>query len=60
MRHLPVPSCVGITGRTDKRGRSWWGYPCELCPDDLVSELNGCADHARITELMKRYRAQKR
>ncbi|WP_406483620.1 hypothetical protein [Streptomyces sp. NBC_01615] len=42
------------------RGRRWWGDLYELCPDDLVLELNGPADHARITALMKRYRAQKR
>jgi hypothetical protein len=30
-----------------------------LCPDDLPAELNGQADQARITALMKRYRAQK-
>lgn len=44
----------------DNRGRRWWGDLYELCPDDLVAELNGQADHARITALMKRYRAQKR
>ncbi|GGN26033.1 hypothetical protein GCM10011578_060350 [Streptomyces fuscichromogenes] len=32
----------------------------ELCPDDLLTELNGQADQAQITALMKRYRAQKR
>lgn len=44
----------------DNRGRRWWGDLYELCPDDLVAELNGGADQARITALMKRYRAQKR
>jgi hypothetical protein len=44
----------------DNRGRRWWGDFYELCPDDLVAELNGQADQARITALMKRYRAQKR
>lgn len=44
----------------DNRGHRWWGDLYELCPDDLVAELNGQADHARITALMKRYRAQKR
>ncbi|WP_406352890.1 hypothetical protein [Streptomyces sp. NBC_00658] len=42
------------------RGRRWWGDLYELCPDDLLAELNGGADPARITALMKRYRAQKR
>ncbi|MGW1162677.1 hypothetical protein ACWD5Q_21505 [Streptomyces sp. NPDC002513] len=44
----------------DNRARRWWGDRYELCPDDLVAELNGQADHARITALMKRYRAQTR
>ncbi|MGW5662088.1 hypothetical protein ACWEWG_18610 [Streptomyces sp. NPDC003758] len=44
----------------DNRRRRWWGDLYELCPDDLVVELNGQADHARITALMKRYSAQKR
>lgn len=44
----------------DNRGRRWWGDLYELCPDDLVAELNGQADGARITALMKRYRALKR
>ncbi|MCX5332660.1 MULTISPECIES: hypothetical protein [unclassified Streptomyces] len=44
----------------DNRGRRWWGDFYELCPDDLLAELNGQADQARITALMKRYRAQKR
>jgi hypothetical protein len=44
----------------DNRGRRWWGDLYELCPDDLLTELNGAADQVRITALMKRYRAQKR
>ncbi|MFF1739363.1 hypothetical protein [Streptomyces mirabilis] len=44
----------------DNRGRQWWGDLYELCPDDLLAELNDQADQARITALMKRYRAQKR
>ncbi|MEU1695683.1 hypothetical protein ABZ590_30800, partial [Streptomyces hirsutus] len=27
----------------DNRGRRWWGDLYELCPDDLVAELNGRA-----------------
>ncbi|MFB9510198.1 hypothetical protein ACFFS2_33900 [Streptomyces aurantiacus] len=44
----------------DNRGRRWWGDLYELCPDNLVAELNGQADPALITALMKRYSAQKR
>lgn len=44
----------------DNRRRRWWGDPYELCPDDLLAELNGHAEPARITALMKRYRALKR
>ncbi|MFB7087591.1 hypothetical protein [Streptomyces sp. NPDC056296] len=44
----------------DNRGRHWWGDLYELCPDDLLTELNGPADLARITALLKRYRALKR
>ena len=44
----------------DNRGHRWWGDFYELCPDGLLTELNGQADQARITALMKRYRAQKR
>jgi hypothetical protein len=51
-------------GRTPRRGEGprglVWGGVYELCPDDLLAELNGQADQARITALMKRYRAQKR
>ncbi len=32
----------------------------ELCPDDLLIELNGGKDYQKITDLLKRYRAQKR
>ncbi|MFF3610206.1 hypothetical protein [Streptomyces sp. NPDC002580] len=42
------------------KARRWWGDLYELCPDDLLAELNGEADSARITELMKRCRAKKR
>lgn len=44
----------------DNRGRRWWGDLYELCPDDLLTELNGAADQDRITALLKRYRALKR
>ncbi|MFC7884630.1 hypothetical protein ACFUVV_22515 [Streptomyces sp. NPDC057376] len=44
----------------DNRSRRFWGEHYELCPDDLLTELNGAADRDRITALLKRYRALKR
>jgi hypothetical protein len=44
----------------DNRGRRWWGDLYELCPDDLVAELNGAADPQRLTELLRQHRARKR
>ncbi|WP_206502413.1 hypothetical protein [Streptomyces chrestomyceticus] len=44
----------------DNRGRRWWGDLYELCPDELVEALNGGAVPAKLTALMKRYRALKR
>lgn len=44
----------------DTKGRHWWGDHYELCPDDLLAELNGAKSAAKITALLKRYRAQKR
>lgn len=44
----------------NSKTRRWWGDHYELCPDDLIAALNAGADLARITELMKRYRALKR
>ncbi|MFC7264108.1 MULTISPECIES: hypothetical protein [Streptomyces] len=44
----------------DNTGRRWWGDLYELCPDELLTELNGAARNERITALLKRYRAQKR
>lgn len=44
----------------DNRGRRWWGDLYELCPDDLLDELNGKRDPETITALLKQYRAQKR
>jgi hypothetical protein len=40
--------------------RRWWGDFYELCPDDLLDELNGNAAPEKITALLKRYRSQKR
>jgi hypothetical protein len=44
----------------DNKARQWWGDLYELCPDALLDELNGGNDSARITALLKRYRAPKR
>jgi len=44
----------------DNRARRWWGELYELCPDDLLDELNGDANYERITALLKRYRASRR
>ena len=44
----------------DNKARRWWGDHYEVQPDELVAELNGTADYARVTALLKRYRALKR
>jgi hypothetical protein len=44
----------------DNKRQRWWGDLYQLCPDDLLDELNGEADYQKITVLLKRYRAQKR
>ncbi|GAA2600531.1 hypothetical protein GCM10010399_34170 [Dactylosporangium fulvum] len=44
----------------DNRARRWWGDQYQLCPDELLDELNGARDYAKITALLRRYRAQKR
>jgi hypothetical protein len=44
----------------DTKARRWWGELYELCPDELLDELNGGADYAKITMLLKKYRALKR
>jgi len=44
----------------DNKRRRWWGDLYELCPDDLLDELNGAANQEEITALLKRYRSQKR
>ncbi|MEE1826847.1 hypothetical protein PUR61_32375 [Streptomyces sp. BE20] len=44
----------------DNKVQRWWGDHYELCPDDLLVELNGAADPARLTALLKRYRSLKR
>ncbi|WP_339156323.1 hypothetical protein [Actinomadura luteofluorescens] len=44
----------------DNRRRKWWGDVYELCPDDLLTELNGDADYQKVTALLRRYRILKR
>jgi hypothetical protein len=44
----------------DNKARRWWGDLYALCPDELLEELNGTGDYTRITELLRRYRTQKR
>lgn len=44
----------------DNKGRRFWGDLYELCPDDLLTELNSGADPQRLTALLRRYRALKR
>lgn len=44
----------------DNRRRGWWGDLYELCPDDLLTELNGGKDPEKLSALLKRYRALKR
>jgi hypothetical protein len=44
----------------DNKARRWWGDLYEVCPDDLLDELNGGRDHDKITALLKRYRAMRR
>ncbi|MFJ4469994.1 hypothetical protein ACIP2X_21330 [Streptomyces sp. NPDC089424] len=47
---------VGSSARSQGGG----GDLYEFCPDDLLAELNGAADSARLTALLKRYRALRR
>ena len=44
----------------NRKSKVWWGDHYELCPDDLIAELNGANDPARITALLRHYRALKR
>lgn len=57
---LRRPGCAGGYRIWDNRGRRWWGDLYELCPDDLLVELNGQADPERITALLRHHRARKR
>jgi hypothetical protein len=44
----------------DNKARRWWGDLYQLCPDELLEGLNGAADYATITILLRRFRAQQR
>ncbi|WP_214111352.1 hypothetical protein [Acrocarpospora catenulata] len=44
----------------DNKARRWWGDLYELCPDELLNELNGEKNGEKITALLQQYRAQKR
>ncbi|MER5371650.1 hypothetical protein [Streptomyces sp. NPDC002553] len=44
----------------DNRGRRHWGDFYELCPDELLAELNGPADPDRLVDLMRRSKKAKR
>ncbi len=44
----------------DNKARRWWGDLYELCPDELLDELNGDRDSDKITVLLRTYRAGKR
>jgi hypothetical protein len=44
----------------DNKARRWWGDLYELCPDELLDELNGDRDYEKITALLRTYRAAKR
>jgi hypothetical protein len=44
----------------DNKARRWWGDHYQLCPDELLDELNGAKNPQRITALLVRYRAQQR
>jgi hypothetical protein len=44
----------------DNKTDRWWGDIYELCPDDLLTELNSDKDYQKITDLLKRHRAQRR
>jgi hypothetical protein len=42
------------------RGRRGWGDLYELCPDELLDELNGVRNYEKITALLRTHRARKR
>ena len=44
----------------DNKARRWWGDLYEVCPDELLNELNGARDIGKITALLRTYRARRR
>jgi hypothetical protein len=44
----------------DNKARRWWGDLYELCPDELLDELNGDRDSGKITALLRTHRSRKR
>ncbi|WP_204061611.1 hypothetical protein [Microbispora corallina] len=44
----------------DNKARRWWGDLYELCPDELLNELNGEKNSEKLTALLQQYRVQKR
>jgi hypothetical protein len=44
----------------DNKARRWWGELYELCPDELLAELNGGRDYEKITALLRMCGALKR
>lgn len=44
----------------DNKVRRWWGDRYELCPDELLDELNGDRDSRKITTLLRTHRSRKR
>ncbi len=44
----------------DNKSCRWWGDLYELCPDELVAELNNSHRPDRITELTRQARTRKR
>jgi hypothetical protein len=44
----------------DNTARRFWGELYEVCPDELVDELNGHAGFAAVTALTKQARGARR
>lgn len=44
----------------DHKRRRWWGDLYELCPDDLLAELNGQKNGEKLVALLRRYRGLRR
>jgi hypothetical protein len=44
----------------DSKAKRFWGDLYEICPDELVAQLNAEKGHAQVTELTRQARAAKR